>query len=83
MLAIRQGEIDVWATQNAKLVQDLRREGVVQIIGGTGEGETNLIEQYAGTTQIATVRTEWATAPERQPTITLSPSTSNSSPSLT
>ena len=32
-LAIRQGEIDIWATQNAKLVNDLQREGVVQIIG--------------------------------------------------
>jgi tripartite-type tricarboxylate transporter receptor subunit TctC len=32
-LAIRQGEIDVWATQNAKLVKDLQREGVVRIIG--------------------------------------------------
>ena len=32
-LAIRQGEIDIWATQNAKLVKDLQREGVVQIIG--------------------------------------------------
>jgi len=31
-LAIRQGEIDVWATQNAKLVQDLQREGVTQVI---------------------------------------------------
>src|SRR5574341_235962 len=31
-LAIRQGEIDVWATQNAKLVQDLQREGVVQVL---------------------------------------------------
>ncbi len=32
-LAIRQGEIDIWAMQNAKLVKDLQREGVVQIIG--------------------------------------------------
>jgi tripartite-type tricarboxylate transporter receptor subunit TctC len=31
-LAIRQGEIDMWATQNAKLVKDLQREGVVQIL---------------------------------------------------
>ncbi|HEY3302002.1 MAG TPA: tripartite tricarboxylate transporter substrate-binding protein [Candidatus Binatia bacterium] len=31
-LAIRQGEIDVWATQNAKLVQDLKREGFVQVL---------------------------------------------------
>jgi tripartite-type tricarboxylate transporter receptor subunit TctC len=31
-LAIRQGEIDVWSTQNAKLVQDLQREGVAQIL---------------------------------------------------
>jgi tripartite-type tricarboxylate transporter receptor subunit TctC len=31
-LAIRQGEIDVWATANVKLVNDLRREGVVQIV---------------------------------------------------
>ena len=31
-LAIRQGEIDVWATQNAKLVKDLQREGVVQVV---------------------------------------------------
>jgi tripartite-type tricarboxylate transporter receptor subunit TctC len=30
-LAIRQGEIDVWSTQNAKLVKDLQREGVVQV----------------------------------------------------
>jgi tripartite-type tricarboxylate transporter receptor subunit TctC len=31
-LAIRQGEIDVWSSQNAKLVQDLQREGVAQIL---------------------------------------------------
>jgi tripartite-type tricarboxylate transporter receptor subunit TctC len=31
-LAIRQGEIDLWATQNAKLVKDLQREGVVQVL---------------------------------------------------
>jgi tripartite-type tricarboxylate transporter receptor subunit TctC len=31
-LAIRQGEIDLWATQNAKLVKDLQREGVAQIV---------------------------------------------------
>ena len=31
-LAIRQGEIDVWATQDAKLVNDLKREGVAQIV---------------------------------------------------
>src|SRR4029453_2141811 len=31
-LAIRQGEIDLWATQNAKLVNDLQREGVAQIV---------------------------------------------------
>jgi tripartite-type tricarboxylate transporter receptor subunit TctC len=29
-LAIRQGEIDVWATANAKLIKDLQREGIVQ-----------------------------------------------------
>jgi tripartite-type tricarboxylate transporter receptor subunit TctC len=31
-LAIRQGEIDMWSTQNAKLVKDLQSEGIVQII---------------------------------------------------
>jgi tripartite-type tricarboxylate transporter receptor subunit TctC len=31
-LAIRQGEIDMWATANVKLVKDLQREGVVQIV---------------------------------------------------
>ena len=31
-LAIRQGEIDMWSTQNAKLVKDLQSEGVVQIV---------------------------------------------------
>jgi tripartite-type tricarboxylate transporter receptor subunit TctC len=31
-LAIRQGEIDMWATQNAKLVKDLQREGVTQVV---------------------------------------------------
>jgi tripartite-type tricarboxylate transporter receptor subunit TctC len=31
-LAIRQGEIDLWATQNAKLIGDLRKEGVVDLI---------------------------------------------------
>jgi tripartite-type tricarboxylate transporter receptor subunit TctC len=31
-LAIRQGEIDVWSTANVKLVGDLRREGIVQIL---------------------------------------------------
>jgi tripartite-type tricarboxylate transporter receptor subunit TctC len=31
-LAIRQGEIDVWATANAKLIKDLQREGIVQVV---------------------------------------------------
>ncbi|HSK30931.1 MAG TPA: tripartite tricarboxylate transporter substrate-binding protein, partial [Candidatus Limnocylindria bacterium] len=31
-LSLRQGEIDVWATQNAKLIQDLRKEGVVELV---------------------------------------------------
>lgn len=31
-LAIRQGEIDMWSTQNAKLVKDLVREGVVEVL---------------------------------------------------
>ena len=31
-LAIRQGEIDIWATQNAKLVKDLQRDGVIQVV---------------------------------------------------
>jgi tripartite-type tricarboxylate transporter receptor subunit TctC len=31
-LAMRQGEIDVWATQNAKLINDLRKEGVVELV---------------------------------------------------
>jgi len=31
-LAIRQGEIDMWATANVKLVKDLQREGVVQVV---------------------------------------------------
>ena len=31
-LAIRQGEIDIWGTANVKLVKDLQREGLVQIV---------------------------------------------------
>jgi tripartite-type tricarboxylate transporter receptor subunit TctC len=31
-LALRQGEIDLWATQNAKLINDLRKEGVVDLV---------------------------------------------------
>jgi putative tricarboxylic transport membrane protein len=31
-LAIRQGEIDIWATQNAKLISDLRKEGLVDLV---------------------------------------------------
>ena len=31
-LAIRQGEIDIWGTANVKLVKDLQREGIVQIL---------------------------------------------------
>ena len=31
-LAIRQGEIDMWSTQNLKLVKELQSEGLVQII---------------------------------------------------
>jgi len=31
-LAIRQGEIDMWATANVKLVKDLQKEGIVQIV---------------------------------------------------
>jgi len=35
-LAIRQGEIDMWATQNAKLVKDLQKENVVQVLAAEG-----------------------------------------------
>jgi tripartite-type tricarboxylate transporter receptor subunit TctC len=31
-LAIRQGEIDMWSTQNLRLVKELQSEGIVQII---------------------------------------------------
>lgn len=31
-LAMRQGEIDLWATQNAKLIRDLNKEGVVDLL---------------------------------------------------
>lgn len=31
-LAIRQGEIDIWATANVKLVKDLQKEGIVQVV---------------------------------------------------
>ena len=31
-LAMRQGEIDLWATQNAKLIGDLRKEGIVDLV---------------------------------------------------
>jgi tripartite-type tricarboxylate transporter receptor subunit TctC len=31
-LALRQGEIDVWATSNSKLIKDLQREGVVELL---------------------------------------------------
>lgn len=31
-LALRQGEIDMWATANVKLVKDLQREGIVQVV---------------------------------------------------
>lgn len=36
-LALRQGEIDMWGTANAKLVQDLVREGVVDAITSQDE----------------------------------------------
>jgi tripartite-type tricarboxylate transporter receptor subunit TctC len=45
-LAIRQGEIEIWATQNAKLVKDLQREGVVQVVAAE---ETQRREDFPDT----------------------------------
>lgn len=59
---------------SASAVSDFYKNGVLQIIAGTGLGESNLIESYAGATKIATVRTAWATTPDVTSVFVIHPS---------
>ena len=73
-LAMRQGEIDVWGTQNAKLASDLRKDGVVDIVYQQDEkrrpdfSDIPTFEEYLGASKPKGVPWEaylaWASAEE-------------------
>lgn len=59
---------------SASAVDDFYNNNVVQIIGGTGSGQANLIESYVGTTNVATMRNDWATTPDATSVFVIHPS---------
>lgn len=59
---------------SASVVDDFYSHNVVQIVGGTGSGQANLIESYVGSTGVATVRNEWATSPDATSVFVIHPS---------
>jgi hypothetical protein len=48
----------------ASATNDIYNGMYVTITGGTGSGQTRLIEDYVGSTKVATVDVAWATAPD-------------------
>jgi len=49
---------------SASGVNDLYRDSLVVITGGTGAGQSRTIASYVGSTKIATVTPSWATTPD-------------------
>lgn len=49
---------------SASAVNDFYAAHFIQILSGTGAGQTNFISAYVGSTKVATVRTAWATIPD-------------------
>lgn len=68
--AVRSGTLQAGGSEtvtldaSASAVDDLYNSNVIQIIDGTGAGQTNIIEDYVGSTNVATVRNEWAVTPD-------------------
>lgn len=57
----------------AESVNDFYLNDLVQIIGGTGAGQSRFITAYVGSTRVATVSAAWATAPDNTSVFVIRP----------
>jgi len=64
----------------ASATNDLYKDCVCIIVGGTGVGQSNTIASYAGGTQVATMARNWATAPDNTSQFVIVPAPSGANP---
>lgn len=48
----------------ASAVDDFYNNAIIQVVSGTGAGQSKIISDYVGSTKVATVNDNWATAPD-------------------
>lgn len=56
----------------ASATDDIYNGSTIEITGGTGSGQTRVIDDYVGTTKVATVDSAWDTQPDNTSTFTVS-----------
>jgi hypothetical protein len=64
----------------ASATNDLYKDCVCLIVGGTGAGQVNTISSYAGGTQIATMARNWAVNPDATSQFVIVPAPSGANP---
>lgn len=65
---------------SASATNDLYKDMIVMIVGGTGVGQVNTIASYAGATKIATMARDWAIAPDNTSQFVIVPAPSGANP---
>jgi hypothetical protein len=79
MAAIRSGTAQAGASSTitldagASATNNLYRDQIIQITGGTGVGQCAAIQSYVGSTKVATIFPAWATTPDNTSTFSLWP----------
>ena len=79
LAALRSGTAQAGAAKTitldagASATDNLYNGATIQIVGGTGAGQTNAIADYVGATKVATVAKTWATNPDATSTFVIIP----------
>ncbi|MCH7885353.1 MAG: hypothetical protein IIC01_08895, partial [Planctomycetes bacterium] len=58
---------------SASAVTDYYKHSTCALTGGTGAGQSQIIDSYNGTTKVATMAANWATAPDATTTFVILP----------
>jgi hypothetical protein len=67
------GASTITLDSGASAADDYYKHQVLAITGGTGAGQSQIIDSYAGATKVATMAASWATAPDATSTFVILP----------
>ncbi len=65
----------------ASATNDLYKDAIVIVVGGTGVGQVNTIASYVGATKVATMARAWAINPDATSQVVIVPAPSGANPS--